>query len=57
MQSEAELLAAFDAPAFPLEGTDDVISFDLSAEYLSGVVSDLKKQDILSGKDGKIKCS
>lgn len=56
-QSEAELLAAFDAPAFPLEGTDDVISFDISAEYLSGVVADLRKQGILSGKDGKIKSS
>jgi len=56
-QSEAELLAAFDTPAFPLEGTEDVISFDLSPEYLSGVVSDLKKQSVLSGKDGKIKTS
>ncbi len=56
-QSEAELLAAFDAPAFPLEGSDDVISFDLSPEYLSGVVSDLKKQSVLLGKDGKIKTS
>ena len=56
-QSEAELLAAFDAPAFPLEGTDDVISYDISAEYLSGVVSDLRKQGVLSGKDGKIKSS
>ncbi|MEA5036912.1 hypothetical protein SDC9_18422 [bioreactor metagenome] len=56
-QSEADLLAALDAPAFPLEGTDDVISFDISAEYLSGVVSDLRKQGVLSGKDGKIKSS
>jgi len=54
-QSEADLLAALDAPAFPLEGTDDVISFDISPEYLSGVLADLKKQGILSGKDGKIK--
>lgn len=56
-QSEAELLAAFDAPAFPLEGTDDVISFDISAEYLSGAIADLRKQGVLSGKDGKIKSS
>jgi hypothetical protein len=56
-QSEADLLAALDAPAFPLEGTKDVISFDISPEYLSGVVSDLRKQGILSGKDGKIKSS
>ena len=54
-QSEADLLAAFDTPSFPLEGTNDVISFDLTPEYLSGVVSDLKKQSILTGKDGKIK--
>ncbi|MDD2470833.1 MAG: hypothetical protein PHY67_03205 [Methanocorpusculum sp.] len=54
-QSEADILAAFDTPSFPLEGTNDVISFDLTPEYLSGVVSDLKKQGILAGKDGKIK--
>ena len=54
-QSEADILAAFDTPSFPLEGTNDVISFDLTPEYLSGVISDLKKQGILAGKDGKIK--
>lgn len=53
--SEAELLAAFDAPAFPLGETDDVISFDLSADYLSGVVNDLRKQGFIKGRDGKIK--
>lgn len=56
-QSEADLLAALDAPSFPLEETNDVISFDISPEYLSGVISDLKKQGVLSGKDGKIKTS
>lgn len=56
-QSEADLLTALDAPSFPLEETNDVISFDISPEYLSGVISDLKKQGVLSGKDGKIKTS
>ncbi|HJJ48131.1 MAG TPA: hypothetical protein O0X39_03945 [Methanocorpusculum sp.] len=55
MKSEAEILAGFDAPSFPLEGTNDVISFDISSEYLSEVISDLRKAEILTGKDGKIK--
>lgn len=53
--TEAALLAAFDAPAFPLAGTEDSISFDISAEYLSGVLGDLRKQGVLKGRDGKIK--
>lgn len=53
--TEAELLEAFETPAFPLGMTEDVISFDLSAEYLAGVVNDLRKQGFLKGRDGKIK--
>lgn len=53
--SEEKLLEALGAPAFPLEGTDDVISFDISPEYLSEVISDLKKLGIVAGKDGKFK--
>lgn len=53
--SEAELVKSLENPAFPLEGTDDVISFDVSSEYLAGVLSDLRKLEIISGKDGKIK--
>lgn len=53
--TEAGLLEAFEAPAFPLGMTEDVISFDLSAEYLAGVVNDLRKQGFLKGRDGKIK--
>ena len=53
--TEAGLLEAFEAPAFPLGETEDVISFDLSADYLSGVINDLRKQGFLKGRDGKIK--
>ena len=53
--SEAELVKCLENPAFPLEGTDDVISFDVSSEYLADVLSDLRKLEIISGKDGKIK--
>ncbi|HJJ98901.1 MAG TPA: hypothetical protein O0X23_01645 [Methanocorpusculum sp.] len=53
--TEAGLLEAFEAQAFPLSLTEDVISFDLSAEYLAGVVNDLRKQGLLEGRDGKIK--
>lgn len=53
--TEAGLLEAFEAPAFPLSDTDDVISFDLSADYLAGVVGDLRKHGFLKGRDGKIK--
>ncbi len=53
--SEATLLEALGAPSFPLEGTNDVISFDISAEYLKAVLSDLKKLGLIAGKDGKIK--
>ncbi|MDR3101636.1 MAG: hypothetical protein LBU24_00075 [Methanocalculaceae archaeon] len=53
--TEAGLLAALEAPAFPLGDTGDVISFDLSTDYLAGVVSDLRKQGFLKGRDGKIK--
>lgn len=53
--SEAELVKSLENPAFPLEGTDDVISFDVSSEYLAGVLSDLRKLEVISGKDGKIK--
>ena len=53
--SEEALLEALGAPSFPLEGTNDVISFDITADYLKAVVNDLRKLGILSGKDGKIK--
>lgn len=53
--TEAGLLEAFEAPAFPLGETEDVISFDLSADYLSGVINDLHKLGFLKGRDGKIK--
>ncbi len=53
--TEEALLKAFDAPAFPLGDTEDVISFDLSADYLSGVLNDLRKQGFIKGRDGKIK--
>ena len=53
--SEEKLTEALGEPAFPLEGTNDVISFDISREYLNGVLSDLKKLGLISGKDGKIK--
>ncbi|HJJ27907.1 MAG TPA: hypothetical protein O0X70_00770 [Methanocorpusculum sp.] len=55
IRCEADIAAALGAPSFPLEGTNDVISFDISSEYLSEVISDLRKAEILSGKDGKIK--
>ena len=55
LKSEADILKALDAPSFPLEGTDDVISFDISADYLTEVINDLRKANILTGKDGKIK--
>ena len=53
--SEEALLEALGAPSFPLEGTNDVISFDITADYLKAVVNDLRKLGILTGKDGKIK--
>ncbi|MDV0440912.1 hypothetical protein [Methanorbis furvi] len=53
--TEDALLKAFDAPAFPLGDTTDVISFDLTADYLSGVLNDLRKQGFIKGRDGKIK--
>lgn len=53
--TETNLLKAFNAPSFPLGETSDVISFDLSAEYLSGVLADLRKQGMIKGRDGKIK--
>jgi len=53
--SEKDLQKAFETPAFPLEGTNDVISFDLSPEYLTAVMSDIRKLGLISGKDGKIK--
>lgn len=53
--SEAEISKSLETPAFPLEGTDDVISYDISGEYLAGVLSDLRKLEFISGKDGKIK--
>lgn len=53
--SEKALLEALGAPSFPLEGTNDVISFDITADYLKAVVNDLRKLGILTGKDGKIK--
>ena len=53
--SEEALLEALGAPSFPLEGTKDVISFDITADYLKAVVNDLRKLGILTGKDGKIK--
>ena len=55
--SEEALLEALGAPSFPLEGTNDVISFDITADYLKAVVNDLRKLGILTGKDGKIKNS
>ena len=42
-------------PAFPLEGSKDVISFDISPEYLSAVLADMKKMGIIAGKDNKLK--
>lgn len=53
--SEKDLQKAFETPAFPLEGTNDVISFDLTPEYLSAVLTDLRKLGLITGKDGKIK--
>lgn len=53
--SEKELIDALSAPAFPLEGTNDVISFDITPEYLKVVLADLRKLGLISGKDGKIK--
>ena len=53
--SEVKLLDALSAPAFPLEGTNDVISFDITPEYLKVVLADLRKLGLISGKDGKIK--
>lgn len=55
IRSESEILNALNAPSFVLEGTNDKITFDITSEYLSGVINDLKKQNILCGKDGKIK--
>ncbi|MDO5843927.1 MAG: hypothetical protein Q4Q53_02115 [Methanocorpusculum sp.] len=54
-KSEADILSILDSPSFKLTDTEDTISFDISAEFLSEVISDLKKQGFLSGKDGKIK--
>lgn len=54
-KSEAEILESLGAPSFPLADSGDEISFFITPEYLSEVVSDLKKQGYLSGKDGKIK--
>jgi hypothetical protein len=53
--TEAGLLKAFEAPAFPFGENKNMISFDLSADYLTGVVNDLRKQGFLKGRDGKIK--
>jgi hypothetical protein len=53
--TEAGLLKAFEAPAIPFGETKNMISFDLSADYLAGVVNDLRKQGFLKGRDGKIK--
>ncbi|HJJ36256.1 MAG TPA: hypothetical protein O0X27_03655 [Methanocorpusculum sp.] len=53
--SEEKLLEALSAPAFPLEGSNDVISFDISPEYLTAVLSDMRKLGIITGKDGKLK--
>lgn len=53
--SEADIFEMFNAPSFPLEGTNDVISFDITQEYLKAAIADLKKLGLISGKDGKIK--
>ncbi|MDR0439170.1 MAG: hypothetical protein LBH02_03000, partial [Methanocalculaceae archaeon] len=53
--TEAGLLEAFETPSFPLGETENKISFDISADYLAGVVNDLRKQGFLKGRDGKIK--
>jgi len=53
--SEKALYEALEAPAFSLGDTEDVISFDLSQEYLSAILSDMKKLGLITGKDGKIK--
>ncbi|MDO5845969.1 MAG: hypothetical protein Q4Q04_03490 [Methanocorpusculum sp.] len=55
--SEAGILDALDAPAFPVQNTNDEISFNLTPEYLTAVIADLRKLGVLSGKDGKIKSS
>jgi hypothetical protein len=53
--NEEKLLEAFEASTFPFGETKGMISFDLSADYLAGVVNDLRKQGFLKGRDGKIK--
>ncbi len=55
--SEAAICDALNAPSFPLEETNDLISYDVSPDYVRAVVSDLRKLGVLSGKDGKIKSS
>ncbi len=50
----AEVLAT---PAFPLEGSADIIFFDISAEHLGTVLSDMKKLGTITGEEGKIRVS
>lgn len=54
-RSEKDILKALNAHPFPLGDTGDVISYDITPEYLTEVLTDLRKTDILAGKDGKIK--
>ncbi|HJJ89800.1 MAG TPA: hypothetical protein O0Y05_02000 [Methanocorpusculum sp.] len=53
--TKSKILNVFKESTFPLGITKDVISFDISEEYRSGVVDDLHKHDIIKGRDGRIK--
>lgn len=56
LTTEASILATFEEQVFAIPGDDNTeISYDISAEYLSEVLSDLRKEGILKGRDGKIK--
>lgn len=54
-KSEKEISDLLGEPYHNIADSKDTISFDIDSDYLSEVISDLKKEGLLSGKDGKIK--
>jgi hypothetical protein len=55
ISSEEALYTALSAKSFWDEDNSATVRYSVSREFIAGVVSDLRKLDVIKGKDGKLK--